>query len=43
MWTEKVNHNISALEHYGSVMEYFKGIIDLTGNDIFGLSDEFVR
>lgn len=43
MWTEKVNHNISALEHYGSVMEYFKNIIDLTGNDIFGLSDEFVR
>ena len=43
MWTEKVNHNISTLEHYGSVMEYFKGIIDLTGNDIFGLSDEFVR
>ena len=28
MWTEKVNHNISALEHYGSVMEYFKNIVD---------------
>ncbi len=43
MWTEKVNHNISALEQYGSVMEYFKNIVDLTGNDIFGLSTDFVR
>lgn len=43
MWTEKVNHNISALEQYGSVMEYFKNIVDLTGNDIFGLSTNFIR
>ena len=43
MWTAKIQHNLSALDHYGSVLEYFKSIVDLTGNDIFGLSTDFIR
>jgi hypothetical protein len=41
-WQEKLNATLSTIEHYGSVMEHFKNIIDIVGKDVLGLSDRFM-
>jgi hypothetical protein len=43
LWTERIEANISSIEHYSSVIEYFKNMVDTVGKDPFGLSDEFVN
>ena len=42
LWQERIDTNISSLEHYSSVIEHFKNIIDIVGKDPFGLSDQFM-
>ena len=41
-WQEKIDATSASLEHYTSVIEYFKNIIDIVGKDPFGLSDQFM-
>jgi hypothetical protein len=33
---------MSTIEHYSSVLEHFKNIIDIVGKDALGLSDNFM-
>lgn len=39
-WNEEIERGISKLEHYGSVLENYKNIIDIVGKDMLGISDE---
>jgi hypothetical protein len=39
LWQERIDSNIASLNHYTSVIEHFKNIIDVVGKDPFGLSD----
>jgi hypothetical protein len=41
-WQEKLSTSMSTIEHYSSVLEYFKNIVDLTGKDIFKMSNSFI-
>lgn len=41
-WNEKMQSSLTTIEHYGSVLEYFKNIVDVVGKDVFGLSDKFM-
>lgn len=43
LWTERIDANIASIEHYSSVIEYFKNMVDTIGKDPFGLSDQFVN
>ena len=43
LWTERIDANIASIEHYSSVIEYFKNMVDTIGKDPFGLSDKFVN
>lgn len=43
LWTERIDANIASIEHYSSIIEYFKNIVDTIGKDPFGLSDRFVN
>jgi ABC-type dipeptide/oligopeptide/nickel transport system ATPase subunit len=38
-WQEKLNSTMSTIEHYSSVLEHFKNIIDIVGKDSLGLND----
>lgn len=42
-WNEKLETGIESLEHYGSVLESYKNIIDIVGEDGLGISDEFIK
>jgi hypothetical protein len=42
-WQEKIDATTASLQHYTSVIEHFKNIIDIVGKDPFGLSDEFMN
>jgi hypothetical protein len=42
-WQEKIDATSASLQHYTSVIEHFKNIIDTIGKDPFGLSDEFMK
>ena len=39
-WNEEIERGITKLEHYGSVLENYKNIIDIVGKDMLGISDE---
>lgn len=39
-WNEKLSSSLTTLEHYGSVLSYFKNIVDVVGKDVLGLSDK---
>lgn len=39
-WNEEIDKGIAKLEHYGSVLENYKNIIDIVGKDMLGISDE---
>lgn len=39
-WNEEIEIGITKLEHYGSVLENYKNIIDIVGKDMLGISDE---
>ena len=43
LWTERIDANIASIEHYSSVIEYFKNMVDTIGKDPFGLSDQFIN
>jgi hypothetical protein len=34
---------MSNIEHYGSVLEHFKNIIDIVGKDALGLNNQFIN
>jgi hypothetical protein len=38
-WQEKLNSTMSTIEHYSSILEHFKNIIDIVGKDSLGLND----
>lgn len=42
-WQEKLEKGIDTIDHYGSVLEGYKNIIDIVGTDTLGLSDEFMN
>lgn len=39
-WNEEIERGITKLEHYGSVLENYKNIIDIVGKDMLGISNE---
>jgi hypothetical protein len=43
LWTERIETNISSIEHYSSVIEHFKTMVETIGADPFNLSDMFVN
>jgi hypothetical protein len=41
-WHEKLETGMGTLEHYGSILESYKNIIDIVGKDTLGISSEFM-
>jgi hypothetical protein len=41
-WQEKLSNTMSTIEHYGSVIEHFRNIMDVVGKDALGLDDQFM-
>lgn len=39
-WNEELERGITKLEHYSSILENYKNIIDIVGKDMLGISDE---
>lgn len=42
-WGEKLDDGIEQLEHYGDVLESYRNIIDIVGEDGLGISEEFMK
>lgn len=42
-WQEKLEKGVDTLDHYGSILESYKNIIDIVGTDALGLNDEFMN
>lgn len=42
-WNEKLGEGIDQLEHYGDVLESYRNIIDIVGEDGLGISEEFIK
>jgi len=42
-WNEQLEQGIEHLEHYGDVLESYRNIIDIVGEDGLGISDEFMK
>ena len=42
-WGEQLENSIEQLEHYGDVLESYRNIIDIVGEDGLGISDEFMK
>lgn len=42
-WNEQLDDGIEHLEHYGDVLESYRNIIDIVGEDGLGISDEFMK
>lgn len=42
-WQEKLEKGIDTIDHYGSVLESYKTIIDIVGTDVLGLNGEFMN
>lgn len=41
-WNEKLTTGSDILDHYGTILENFKNIVDIVGEDTLGISDEFM-
>lgn len=41
-WNEKLEDNVSILEHCTALLDGYKSIIDLVGKDMLGISDEVI-
>ena len=41
-WQEKLDSTLTTIEHYTSVLEHFKNMIDVVGKDSLGLNDQFM-
>jgi hypothetical protein len=41
-WNEKLSDNADIIDHYGSVLEGYRNIIDIVGKDTLGISDEIM-
>ena len=42
-WSEQLDNGINQLEHYGDVLESYRNIIDIVGEDGLGISEEFMK
>lgn len=42
-WSEQLDEGINQLEHYGDVLESYRNIIDIVGEDGLGISEEFMK
>ena len=41
-WNEKLDKGIAQFDHYNSVLESYKNIVDIVGKDVLGVSDEMM-
>lgn len=41
-WQEKLDSTLTTIEHYTSVLEHFKNMIDIVGKDSLGLNNQFM-
>lgn len=41
-WNEKLNTGVEVLDNYGSMLEHFKNMIDIVGQDTLGLDEDFM-
>lgn len=41
-WNEKLNTGVEILDNYGSVLDHFKNMIDIVGQDNLGLDEDFM-
>lgn len=41
-WNEKLNTGIEILDNYGSMLDHFKNMIDIVGQDTLGLDEDFM-
>lgn len=41
-WQEKLDFTLTTIEHYTSVLEHFKNMIDIVGKDSLGLNNQFM-
>lgn len=41
-WQEKLDSTLTTIEHYTSVLEHFKNMIDVVGKDSLGLNNQFM-
>lgn len=42
-WNEKLNTGVEVLDNYGSMLEHFKNMIDIVGQDTLGLDEDFMN
>ena len=42
-WSEQLDDGINQLEHYGDVLESYRNIINIVGEDGLGISDAFIK
>ena len=42
-WNEKLQEGTATLEHYSSILESYKNIVDIVGKDTLGLSNKFME
>lgn len=42
-WTEKIDHSIAIVEHYSNILSQLRNVIDITGRDMYGFTDTFMR
>lgn len=41
-WNEKLNTGVEILDNYGSMLDHFKNMIDIVGQDTLGLDEDFM-
>jgi len=42
-FNEKLQTSVDVFDHYNSVLESYKNIVDIVGEDRLGISDEFMN
>lgn len=42
-WNEKLNTGVEILDNYGSMLDHFKNMIDIVGQDNLGLDEDFMN
>ena len=42
-WNDKLETNMDTLDHFGSVLDSYKNIVDIVGQDTMGLSEGFMQ
>jgi hypothetical protein len=42
-WNDKLETNMDTLDHFGSMLDSYKNIVDIVGQDTMGLSETFMQ